>query len=61
MRDITFIKRLDVESDLKPSCHRCGYSTDGVFILNNEWICMECLTKEEWGVIRGVIGEIFNG
>lgn len=60
MRDITFIKRLDVESDLKPTCHRCGYSVNEVLELNNEWVCLECLTKEELEVIKEVIGDIFN-
>lgn len=57
MDKITFIKRLDVESDLKPSCHRCGHSTDGVFVINeNEWVCMECLTRKEWEIIVDNIG-----
>ncbi len=44
--DIKFIDYLNKDADYKPTCHRCNYSNH-VWEINNEWVCSDCLTKEE--------------
>lgn len=43
---IEFIAYLNKEADFKPMCHRCHYANH-VWSINDEWICKDCLTKEE--------------
>lgn len=54
---IEFIDYLFKESDFKPRCHRCGY-TNHVWSIDDEWICKDCLTKEEMKEVITQIEEV---